>query len=105
MTATCLTYDLALSEYIVNQIRLYWENSQAETMDDIVRTIGAIDAGPNFEITSYREGKKYAYLVVEFEGMDLSELVENIELQGQLFNIEISARATLNGMYKISRYH
>ena len=91
-------------EMAITQITLYWLKGDVKIENDIVDTVNAFDGSPRFDVVSSRRAERYSFLVLEFDDMELSEILYNLQLHGQLFDIDISMSPNINGMYRISRF-
>jgi hypothetical protein len=85
----------------VVEVKLFWGRSDSLDKEDVMSVISAIDGMPDYAISSYQKGEQFVFLGVEFFDMCLEDVVDNIEMQGQLYNIEMCIKPSLNGMYRL----
>ncbi len=87
----------------MSTLTLFWKNSFRDMKADLVRTIEMIDGSPDFEIEIKKE-QNYTIVFIKTFDLDSSDLVEQIELQGQLTNVGIRTRPSINDMHELSRW-
>ena len=84
---------------------VYWKSAIQNMEEDLRVTIEMMDGSPSFEIEHMFRGESYRFCSIEVTGLDLLDIVEQIDMHGQLTNLAIADRPGINGMYELYRYH